>query len=122
VIAEKALIQAALRRLFQHVLRLGDLTEAAMAVDAKPVSEGLSIGVCYAGPDLQASKRRFLDGGAFRGDEGYGLLGLRRLVRSRGGRIATKGAAGTGRVRIELTLPGCLLKSGDATATRQSLP
>ena len=49
---------------------------------------------------------RFINGGGFRVDSGYGLLGVRRMVQARGGSMsAVNSEDGTGAV-IRFSLPG----------------
>lgn len=118
VIAERPLMQAAMRCLFEHLVYGYAGTLTVIEVDVREVPNGFCVSVGCRGNRLRTSALRLLKGGAFRGNEGYGLLGLRRLVRSRGGQITILDETVSGVVRIELTLPGCVIKSGKAASLR----
>ena len=118
VIAERPLIQTALRCLFEHLLHGNASSQTVIEVDVREVPKGFCISVGCRGNRPRTTALRLLEGGAFRGNEGFGLLGLRRLVRSRGGQIAVVDGSVSGAVQIELTLPGCVIKSGQDALQR----
>jgi len=58
-------------------------------------------GVGFSDPALV-----FLDGGEMRTDSGFGLLGVRRLIHSRGGRLAVNNRAQSDGAEVSFSLPG----------------
>lgn len=77
-------------------------------------SRTLEIKVADNGQGFSDTALEFLEGGGFRVDSGYGLLGVRRLVQSRGGKIeASQCPSGKGAL-VCVTLPGQVL--GDSVA------
>ncbi len=118
VVTDRSVLQAALRALMEQAVQHGDTDAPRMEIAVRAVSEGLSFRFChdFSGPVDVAGSDRSQD--AFRGTAGFCLLGVRRLVHSRGGRMTAARDHGELGMAFDLTLPGCLLSCDrDAAAS-----
>ncbi|KUP92811.1 sensor histidine kinase [Tritonibacter horizontis] len=86
-----------------------DLDDFQLWVSLAPDSPGfIRIEVRDNGPGLKDPSVVLLNTGTLRTEGGFGLLGVRRLVQTRGGQIEAENAADGGAV-IRFTLPGEIL-------------
>lgn len=110
VLADKAALQITLRNLIDNALKHCGREKVTLDIRVAQSAAGwLAISVGDNGQGFKDPALAFLDGGDLHTDSGFGLLGVRRLIRARGGTIsATNRAAGTGSV-VHFTLPGCVV-------------
>lgn len=115
LLIERPMLNAALRNLIDNAMRHAGIEALCIEVAARAVEQGVQITVTDNGIGFSDAQRAFLNGGEFRVESGFGLLGLRRLLHARGGRLSVaSNPKGTGSV-VSLTLPGKLLE-GDQIA------
>lgn len=106
---EKPVLLAVLRNLLDNAIRQSRVARQ-FRIGASADKGGIQLRISDNGTGLKDSALAFLSGGKFRPDSGFGLLGLRRLVHSRGGRIAVEpGENGKGSA-VVVTLPGDFAK------------
>lgn len=74
------------------------------------------------GPGLDSSTLFFLNGGALRSDAGFGLMGVRRLILARGGRLTAINEAPPGGATIRFTLPGEVVGENEEAGEPSVLP
>lgn len=109
VSVEKPVLLAVMRNLLDNAIRQSRAARK-FRIGASADKVGIQLRISDNGTGLHDSALAFLSGGKFRPDSGFGLLGLRRLVHSRGGRIAVEpGENGKGSA-VVVTLPGCFAK------------
>lgn len=110
LMVEKPVLQIILRNLLDNAVRHGGKTKRHIHIAACPKDDGIQIRVVDNGKGFRDSALTFLSGGEFRMESGYGLLGLRRLIHARGGRIGVEpGEKGKGSA-VLVTLPGSFTK------------
>lgn len=112
--AERAVLQTVLRNLIDNALRHGGRDRLTVSVDVRAAGAagGITLTVADNGAGFATPALAFLSGGELRHDSGFGLMGLRRLVGARNGRLeVTRPETGTGSV-IAVTLPGRLIGAG----------
>lgn len=110
VLGDKIATQVILQNLIDNAIKHNAEDSIVLSISAKPSgSDGYEITVEDNGVGLPDTVFKFLNGGEFFGDKGFGLLGIRRLAKARGGRVsASKRSAGSGGT-VSLTLPGKFL-------------
>lgn len=112
---ERPVLLTILRNLLDNAIRGVGGAERRIRIEAYPCEAGIQIRVSDNGKGFKDSALAFLSGGEFRVESGYGLVGLRRLIHSRGGRIGVEpGEQGKGSA-VVVTLPGSFAK-GDQVA------
>jgi signal transduction histidine kinase len=107
--ADKTAIQIALRNLLDNALKHAQRDHVRIDIQARMISTGMiEISVQDNGAGFDNPGQAFLDSGEFRTGSGYGLLGIRRLISARGGKIRVeKGPGDVGSV-VRFSLPGTL--------------
>lgn len=109
VLTERAVLQCCLRTLIGHALAQAGDRACALRIDVR-TGEG---GVEYAFHDENARSalppHGFLDGASTEVEGEFGLLGVRRLLRSRGGGIALQRPGPDVAGGLVMCLPGCVL-------------
>lgn len=110
IAGDQTATQIILRNLIDNALKHGYSDALQLSVNAEADEEDrFAICVRDNGAGFKDPTKVFLDGGKMRSDSGFGLWGIRRLVRARGGNISVNNADdGPGAV-IRFTLPGKLL-------------
>lgn len=107
VLADKAAVQIALHNLIDNALKHSGGGSVLLSIHLTQQARGLlqfdvhDNGVGFDDPSIA-----FLDGGALRVDSGYGLLGMRRLIEARGGRINAGNLPGNAGGYVRFSLPG----------------
>lgn len=104
---DKTALQIVLRNLVENAIKHGgrERISVSVALDGEDES-GLTFVVRDDGRGFDAPSLAFLSGGTFTRECGFGLLGIRQLIESRGGSIrAVRPASGTG-AEVRFTLPG----------------
>ena len=108
---DKIALQIALRNLMDNAIKHGGRERLGIEVRVIGTPEGQieftlrDDGVGFDNPGFV-----FLDGGQFRVDSGYGLLGVQRLIEARGGQISVGNRPDGAGSEISFRLPGELLR------------
>lgn len=102
---EKPVVMAILRNLIDNAIRQGD-AKRHFKISTASADVGISLRISDMGTGFKESALAFLSGGEFRAENGFGLLGLRRLVHSRGGRIGVEPGETGHDSAVVITLPG----------------
>lgn len=107
-VADMTAVQIIVRNLIDNALKHAGLDHIAMEVEVVDGGDGrLCIAVTDNGKGFgDAALAFFQDETASSAQSGFGLLGVRRLVRARGGTISVGAARGHGGARINVELPG----------------
>jgi len=112
---DKVAIQIVLRNLVDNAIKYGQ--RECITVRAKIAADenGLKIVIWDNGPGLPQEDQAFLDGGKFRYETGFGLLGIRRLVQLRQGTLTASKRPEGGTI-FQVFLPGTALIEGPDSA------
>ena len=106
ITGDKAAFQVVLRNLLDNALKHGQSDQLNMQITLDPADNGMvDVTVTDDGAGFVDPAKIFLDGGEFRTDSGYGLLGIRRLINARGGRISAQNIRGRDGCQIRFSLP-----------------
>ena len=107
VSTDRTALQIALRNIIDNAIKFGGKVPLKIDIRVQIGAKGmLEVMVSDDGGGFSEAAIKFLNGGAFRVDSGYGLLGVRRMVEARGGTIrASNGSDQTGAI-IQFCLPG----------------
>ena len=118
VTADRIALQIALRNIIDNAIKHGQRAHLAMDIAVCSGNDNmLDITLSDNGVGFTKSALAFLNGGTFRVDSGYGLLGVRRMIDARGGRITARNGADGGGI-IQFSLPGIYSgSSGDTGDT-----
>jgi PAS domain S-box-containing protein len=110
IVGDKTAYQIVIRNLLDNAFKHGGRDKLELSISLLAHSETMmEVIVSDNGKGFENPGIAFLESGKMRTDSGFGLLGIRRLVQSRGGTIsAEKPKAGRGS-RIRFTLPGKLI-------------
>lgn len=112
VVGDRAATLIILRNLIDNALKYGRRAEDnALQVEISLTAEPdnfYAIEVKDNGPGLRDPSALLLNTGTLRTDGGFGLLGVHRLVKARGGRIEARNRADQDGAVIRFTLPGHL--------------
>ncbi len=114
VMVEKPILMIVLRNLLDNAIRHGN-ARRNIKIDVSPCEIGIEVRVFDNGAGFKESSLAFLSGGDFRVESGYGLLGLRRMLHARGGRIGVEPAKTGKGSAVVVTLPGSFVE-GDRIA------
>ncbi|WP_299685664.1 PAS domain-containing sensor histidine kinase [uncultured Tateyamaria sp.] len=112
-------IQIIVRNLVDNALKHAGLDEISLQIDVSDQGDGqIAISVLDNGKGFDDPSLAFLQDEDSSAQSGFGLLGLRRLVRARGGQISVEhGVNGTG-ARVNVEMPGQLVQMAvEETAT-----
>ena len=109
VMVEKPILTIVLRNLLDNAIKHGN-ARRSIRIDAAPCETGIEIRVSDNGAGFKDSALAFLSGGDFRVESGYGLLGLRRMLHARGGRIGVEPAKTGKGSAVVVTLPGSFVE------------
>ncbi|WP_417205476.1 ATP-binding protein [Antarctobacter sp.] len=82
---DRVALQIILRNLVDNAIKHRDKGRIRLKIALEDTAEGLAIRVTDNGPGLPATDLQFLDGKGFEYGTGFGLLGIRRLITTRGG-------------------------------------
>lgn len=105
--ADRTAYQIGLRNLIDNAIKYGNREHLKIDITVqRSENQMLDILLSDNGEGFSESALKFLNGGAFRVESGYGLLGVRRMVQARGGTMSAGNASvGTGAI-VRLSLPG----------------
>ena len=109
-------LKIALRNLMENAIKHSGTEVADMELSVSQFDDTfLEVTVRDNGKGFTDPSLAFLDGGDFRNEHGFGLLGVRRIIRARGGDIrAIQPEAGTGAL-VKFTLPGRVIAERSGT-------
>lgn len=110
IVGDKTATQIVLRNLLDNAIKHNSGRSITLTISVNPSQPGMfQLVVEDDGAGFPDPAIAFLGGGGPRMDSGFGLMGVRRLVQTRGGDItAEKRSSGQG-ARVQLTLPGRIL-------------
>jgi len=109
-------IQIILRNLIDNAFKHAGPNQIEITIDMEAQDDKtLLLTVCDDGKGFEDPALAFLDGGALSNQSGFGLLGVRRLVRSRGGTISAVAPTSGRGAEIRVTLPGYTLDGNTAS-------
>lgn len=113
---DRTAMQVALRNLMENAVKHGGGARIRIDVDVVDQGNGvLGITVSDNGSGFSESGLKLMNGGTFRVDSGYGLFGVRRIIRARGGEISAANNPQGGGAQVRFTLPGHLVPSAEET-------
>lgn len=105
--ADKLAVQIILRNLIDNALKHGGKDRITITITLAEAEAGfIRLAVIDDGVGFSNPGKVFLDSGTYRADCGYGLMGLRRLLTARGGRMEVEERAGLPGGAVLVTLPG----------------
>ena len=108
MVVDRTTLQVVLRNLFDNAFKHARRDGVTLQVEVEEISGGmLHFTVSDSGDGFPDPSVAFLQEGVLRPDSGFGLAGVRRLVRSRGGTIFADNRADGG-AEINFTLAGLL--------------
>lgn len=113
--AERPTVQIILRNLVDNAMKHAGARALRLRIAVAPAEGMLRFDVHDNGSGFDDPTLAFLDGGEFRYDSGFGLLGLRRLIEARGGTLGAANAAAGGSV-VTIRFPGALAPPPEASA------
>ncbi|QUJ77881.1 PAS domain-containing sensor histidine kinase [Sulfitobacter albidus] len=109
---EKPIFQIVLRNLFENAIKHGQRDRMHIRCTVIPASgDFVEMRVEDDGSGFDNPGKLFLQTGEFRVDSGYGLLGIQRLIKARGGTISAQNLPENGGGLIRLTLPAQVLSA-----------
>ena len=126
--ADGPALQTVLRNLIDHVLTRSEDAPLLLDISVQQGMPGiLDFLLSFSGPGLDDDTLKTLNEGALRPGNGYGLLGIRRLVLGRGGTILARNRVEEGLNLVRFSLPGRLQMSevpamGGVGRRRSGLP
>lgn len=107
VATDRAAMQIALRNIIDNAIKFGGKVPLKIDIRVQRGAKGmLDVVISDDGGGFSEAAIKFLNGGAFRVDSGYGLLGVRRMVEARGGTITASNDCDTSGAIIRFCLPG----------------
>ena len=108
LVTDRTVLQVVLRNLFDNAFKHSRTDSVSLTLDVVPVDDTtLEFVVEDNGDGFPDPALAFLDTGVLRPDSGFGLAGVRRLIRSRGGTISAENSESAGAV-VRFTIRGAL--------------
>lgn len=115
-------LQIVLRNLIDNAIKHSSSEQMHLEISIDWVTgERIAVTVCDDGAGFADPALAFLDGGALQADSGFGLLGVRRLLRTRGGDISAKHPVSGRGAEVRFELPGEILNPPQEVLRRISL-
>ena len=115
--AEKAAIQIIVRNLIDNALKHSKREKVAVDISVEAGASGMLVfTVADDGKGFQDPALAFLDGGDFRVDSGYGMLGIRRMIKERSGTISAENQGKDGGGIVRFSLPGRIIATEKKSA------
>lgn len=102
---DRTAIQIVLRNLVDNAIKHSDKDRIRLRITLEQTPEGCDLLVWDDGPGLPAGDLSFLDGKDFEYGQGFGLLGIRRLIEMRQGHLSATSETGGG-TTFRISLPG----------------
>ncbi|WP_187428631.1 Adaptive-response sensory-kinase SasA [Roseobacter fucihabitans] len=109
---DKTAIQIVLRNLLDNSMKHGSKDRLSIVIEARQSGPGtISIEVRDDGSGFKNIGQAFVENASLRGDTGYGLLSIRRLLTARGGTISVLDSSDKNGCAIGFTLPGKVMST-----------
>lgn len=106
ITVDRTALQIALRNIIDNAIKHSQRSLLELDINVTGDDNGmLEVTLHDNGAGFDNSALVFLNGGTFRMDSGYGLLGVRRMINARGGRITARNGQRGGGI-VQFTLPG----------------
>lgn len=106
LVGDRMTLQVVLRNLFDNAFKHSRRSDVSLQVEVRDAGGGmLEFSVSDSGEGFPDPAVAFLQGGALRPDSGFGLAGVRRVIRSRGGRISARNRVDGG-AEVSFTISG----------------
>jgi signal transduction histidine kinase len=122
LLTDKTVMQIALRNLIENAVKHAGRLQMLMDLTIEQLPDDkIAVTLEDNGKGFSAAALELMNGGGFRVDSGYGLFGVRRMIRVRGGMITAGNSPTTGGATIRFTLPGRIAAMG-AQAIPPQLP
>ena len=107
ITSDYVVLQIVLRNLIDNAIKHSISERTRLDVSIDWAADGrFAIAVSDDGAGFADPALAFLDGGALKADSGFGLLGVRRLLRARGGDISAKPPTSGHGAEVRFELPG----------------
>ena len=108
LVADRTIFQIALRNIIENALKYGkrDTLNIDVTVQRSEHKGMLDIVMTDSGDGFPDAALAFINGGKFRVDSGYGLLGVRRMVQARGGTMTAENSENGAGAVILFSMPG----------------
>lgn len=120
LITDRTAMQIAIRNIIDNALKYGKRDSLDISITVQRAEGGmLDVVMTDSGQGFADGALKFMNGGTFRVDSGYGLLGVRRMVQARGGNLTACNLEGGSGAIIRFSLPG---KWVGATTSLGDLP
>lgn len=104
---ERATLHVVIRNLVDNAIKHGGRTPLRVRVTARPAATGcIFLEVADDGVGMSSEAQRYLEDGELTYGTGFGLVGLRRLITARGGRLFAQALPEGPGSRIVVELPG----------------
>lgn len=104
--ADRTALQIALRNIIDNAIKHGKRAHLDMEVVVSQGEAGFfEVTFSDSGVGFDKHALKFLNGGSFKVDSGYGLLGVLRMIQARGGKIVAENGANGGGL-VQFSLPG----------------
>jgi PAS domain S-box-containing protein len=112
IAADKVAVQIAVGNLIDNALKHNGGKGLQMSVTVRQKSaDFVEIRVADNGKGFRDPAITFIDTGVITSNSGFGLIGVSRLVRERGGDIHAESGCDTGGAAISFSMPGTLLRA-----------
>jgi len=113
LLTDKTVMQIALRNLIENAVKHAGRLQMLMDLTVEQLPDDkIAVTLEDNGKGFSAAALELMNGGGFRVDSGYGLFGVRRMIRVRDGTITAANSPATGGARIRFTLPGQIRAMG----------
>jgi len=107
LVADRTAMQIAVRNIIDNAIKYGQRDALKIDIIVQRGDDGmLDVVMTDSGAGFGEAALRFVNGGGFRVESGYGLLGVRRLVESRGGTLTANDLEDAKGAIIRFSLPG----------------
>ncbi len=112
LMTDRPVMQTVLRNLVDNAIRHGGQGSLTIHVDAENRRDGkIALSVTDDGKGFSDASIAFLSGGELRQDSGFGLYGLNRILKKRGGEITVVRSPGGAGSVVTATLPGQVVEA-----------
>ena len=107
VITDRTAMQIAVRNIIDNAIKHGGKEMLSIDIMLQRGQNGmLDVVMTDNGTGFTAAALAFINGGNFKVDSGYGLLGVRRMIQARGGSMTAQNLEGASGAVIHFSLPG----------------
>lgn len=117
LITDKTSLQVTLRNLIDNAVKHAQTQTLCIDIAVAAAENGMiEVTLQDNGKGFTQAGLQLMNGGTFRVDSGYGLFGVRRIIRARGGVMRAENSSKTGGAVIRFTVPGQLIRRNTAKA------